>query len=317
MRIDDIFRHLDRHGFVLVKTEHRKIAFANGVAVLVDKLDFDVCVRNFHAFCAIHACVDKKFRLGIVLVELRACVHILYARVGKEHEVDVAIKSGYAPHILVFEITARRIAVDDDFQLVFADFYIRRNVIFLIIESVLAVTYERAVDIHFRSAVGCKIDMYASLDFVKRKIASVHAARIFVFVDVRLAARRNRMRIANIRINGLAVTFELPVGRHFDFVPLGRPRIENCRRNVIFEIPFAVEENGFSFAVLVEGKTRTVLLFNVDAIDVGVVVAIVHFLLSFKSIIARRQRKVFCGSLGTRHNRRRYAVWTLCRWASP
>lgn len=189
--------------------------------------------------------------------------------VGKEHEVDVAIKSGYAPHILVFEITARRIAVDDDFQLVFADFYIRRNVIFLIIESVLAVTDKRAVDVHFRSAVGCKIDMYASLDFVKRKIASVHAARIFVFVDVRLAARRNRMRIANIRINGLAVAFELPVGRHFDFVPLGRPRIENCRRNVIFEIPFAVEENGFSFAVLVEGKTRTVLLFNVDAINVG------------------------------------------------
>ena len=112
---------------------------------------------------------------------------------------------------MVFEITARRIAINDDFHFVFAHFDVGRDVVFLIVERVFAVSCKRAVDIKFRTAVRRKIYTDFPVDFVKHESRAIESASVFVFVDVRLARGCNRVRIADVGVYRLSVAFELPV----------------------------------------------------------------------------------------------------------
>ncbi len=63
VRIVDVFGHLDGDCFALVDAHNRKIAACHRFAVFVDKLCQKIRVVELDPVCAIHVCVDEKFRL--------------------------------------------------------------------------------------------------------------------------------------------------------------------------------------------------------------------------------------------------------------
>ena len=179
-----------------------------------------------HAGRAVHGGPQRHFtQVGI---EHTLRTDVLNMSLGTGHQVHVAVNTGQAEHILVFQVGTVAPFVHLHGQGVIALFHVRRNAELGVVVGALAVTHLLAVHPHIEGrihAVKVQINLLSGPVGRQGEIAPVGAHGIgFLLHGIALLGLDKRRiaqeRIGHIGIDGGAVALHFPVGRDFNFGPV-------------------------------------------------------------------------------------------------
>ena len=198
-------------------------------AVLVQQRDVDN--RFVHCFAIVrHVCTDIEYRLAqVISCEGSGQIVIAQAQLGSREQINIAMDTAQAEHILVFQVAAVAPTVHFDSQDVLSRLYIFRDIELCVVIRSLAVPDFLSV----HPEVHCTVDSvemdkdFTSFPVVRNiEVTAVGADRVgFVHNRVSFLALYERrvvaMRIRDVCINRSTVSVHFPIGRNRNFFPAG------------------------------------------------------------------------------------------------